>query len=160
MKSMTLRLDSELAEQLGIVASVEQKPVVEVVRQAIDRFLAARVPAEVPADEGTHGIIVEVVRNARLTHPYDPNAEAEFAAKCLSAWFTTELQKARADAWLEVADRLGKHGPVPNYELNHDGTTDPIRAAYVEGQFDAWALVNSVAIDLRSQEPPTGQEQP
>lgn len=55
-----------------------------------------------------------------------------------------------ATTFQQVADLLAKHGPVPNYELNYDGTSDPLRAAYAEGQFDAWSLVNSFALEARS----------
>lgn len=45
MKNMTLRLDSELAERLGIVARVDNKPVADVIREAITRYVATHIPA-------------------------------------------------------------------------------------------------------------------
>ena len=41
-KSLLLRLDRELAEQLQAVAAVESRPVSEVVREAIRALVAAR----------------------------------------------------------------------------------------------------------------------
>lgn len=63
-----------------------------------------------------------------------------------------ETPNTRAGVLRWTADLLSSHGPVPNYELNHDGSTDPLRAAYVEGQFDAWSLVNHHALEAESQD--------
>lgn len=41
----------------------------------------------------------------------------------------------------ELAAQVIKDGPVYNWELNWDGTEDPIRAAYVEAFRDASSIV-------------------
>jgi predicted DNA-binding protein len=46
-KAMTLRLSPEQAEQLELVAAVDDVPVAEVVRDAIDRHIGERQKDEV-----------------------------------------------------------------------------------------------------------------
>ena len=41
-KNLVLRLDPELAEQLQVVATVEDRPISDVVREAIRELVAAR----------------------------------------------------------------------------------------------------------------------
>lgn len=44
----------------------------------------------------------------------------------------------------DAAAQIIRNGPVMNYELNYDGSEDPMRAAYVEGQHDAWSVVDEL----------------
>jgi predicted transcriptional regulator len=41
-KAMTLRLDADLAEELKIVAEVDQQPIAEVVRMAVTNYISNR----------------------------------------------------------------------------------------------------------------------
>jgi hypothetical protein len=103
-------------------------------------------PAEVPADEGTLAdlildVLVDDITNDGAGMKWSDGAPVALAlavqerlVREMSTWFATELQKARADELEKLADEL---------------PPSPQRAAILKR-----------AAAIRSQEPPTGQEQP
>ncbi len=72
-----------------------------------------------------------------------------------------ERAAAAVEALREAAAELAEAVPY-NYELNYDGTEDPIRAAYSEGNREAWQLLMSRANKIADGQPaaaPTGEDQ-
>lgn len=123
-------------------------------RVQVQREAAALPFAPAPAGAVAEDEAVEAL--ARVLHDVTCIVNCDYAVDeydlegaryiLASDWLAEQAREREAKVLREAKARISDAAPL-NMELRHDGTTDPIAAAYVEGLGDAHEIVQEMLAD-------------